>query len=298
MPTSLALNAWARASSHDPMSSINPLADANWDRSAGEYDRFEKRWHYYGRVAERLVGHLGIGADSRVLELASGTGACTLLLSRLCPEGGVVCVERSRAMVAIAKGNARAAGLENVTFLQGDARELPGLVAGMERFAFAVCNSAFWQFPEPEGVAGAVERSLSPGGLFAFNIPSLFSFTTERRAFRSTVDRILEEHGLDRSRFWRVRRRKDFRALLEGAGFEVIEDSRYYVRIGPEQAREWRRIPVFARRWGNFDGLPREASAEILEAVKEARLGDRERRSKWRMLVGRKPKSARSPSVK
>ncbi len=129
------------------MSSINPLAGADWDRSAGQYDRFEKTWRYYTRVGEKLVRPLGIRADSTVLELASGTGACTVLLSRLCRDGKVVCVERSPAMIEIARENMKAAKRANVTFEQGDVGRLLELVGG-RRFEFAVCSAAFWQFAE------------------------------------------------------------------------------------------------------------------------------------------------------
>jgi len=280
------------------MSSINPMADANWEGSAGQYDAFEKKWHYYARVAERLLAPLEIKPGSRALELASGTGACTSLLSRLCGDGEVVSVERSPAMVAMARGNMEASGLENVAFVNGDVAHLSALVAGMERFDYAVCNSAFWQFPEPEAVARAVAGALKPGGRFAFNIPALVSFRRERGALRATVNGILEKHGIDSRKFWRVRRRLDFRAILEGAGLEVLRDTHYYVGMTAAQGREWRRIPVFSRRWGNYSSLPPEVSAEVLEAVRKARPRDRDRRSRWRMIVAGRSSGRRPLSVK
>ncbi len=140
---------------------------------------------------------------------------------------------------------------------------------------------------------------LAPGGSFAFNLPSLFSFTNERAAFRATVNRILDRRGIERSSFWEIRERRDFPALLTGAGLEVTRDGSYLVAISPRQAKEWRRIPVFARRWGNFAGLPPDVSAEILEAVKRRALrGERNRRSRWRVVVGRKPSEESSSPVK
>lgn len=270
------------------MTSINPLAHANWEGSAKQYDAFESRWHYYEKVAEKLVAPLGIKPDAAVLELASGTGACTLLLSRLCPSGRVVCVEKSPTMVALARKNMKAAKRDNVTFLLGEVERLQAVV-GKERFDFVVCNSAFWQFKESDKVAAAVSRLLAAGGSFAFNIPSLYSFTRERLAYRNAIERILDEHGIDHSGFWHVREQLDFVGLLKWAGFDAVEEQRYYVTISAAQAEQWRKIPVFARRWGNFAILPREVAAEILEAVQEMKLEDqKERRSEWRLVVARK----------
>lgn len=272
------------------MSSIAALGRADWDSSARDYDRFEKRWHYYSRVAEGLVRPLGIERRSRVLELASGTGACTLVISRLCPLGKVVCVERSAAMVEIAQKNMKSARRENVSFVQGDVNRLEELL-GDEKFDYAVCNAAFWQFPDVGRVEEAVRKSLTPGGIFAFNLPSLFSLNKEQLAYRDTVNEILGKHGIDRRKFWRVRKRMDYRASLGRAGFTVVEDAYYFVTVQAREMREWRNIPVFARRWGNFAGLPSDVSSEIFSAIRKKRRllwpEDKGRRSRWRIIVSR-----------
>lgn len=279
------------------VTSFNPFVGADWEGSAREYDAFERKWGHYGRVAEKLVAPLGVRPDSRVLELASGSGACTKVLLRLCPRGAVVCVERSAAMVALAKGNLGGMG-GNLVLVHGDAADVSQLVRGYERFDFAVCNGAFWQFREPERVAESVIDRLVPGGVFAFNIPSLVGFTAQRRAYRATVDAILERRGLDNREFWKVRRRRDFAGVLEEAGFEVTRNARYSVPMYPGLEGDWRRIPVFERRWGNFRGLPEEVSSEILAAAAKVPVKLRERRSWWRLFVGRKPNRVASPSVK
>jgi ubiquinone/menaquinone biosynthesis C-methylase UbiE len=270
------------------LSSKSPPAPTDWDGSARAYDRFERRWHYYSRVAEGLVAPLGIERGSRVLELACGTGACTLVLSGRCPSGEVVCVERSAPMMDIARKNVKSAGRENVSFVQGDVNRLPELLAGEARFDFAVCNSAFWQFPKSVQVGEAVRRSLRPGGIFAFNLPSLFSLTRERRLYRDAMDEILGKHGIDRRKFWRRRKREDYHASLDRAGFTVVKDAHYDVVVQAREMMEWRSIPIFARRWGNFDALPADVSAEISSTIRKRRLlwpDDTGRRSRWRMIV-------------
>jgi ubiquinone/menaquinone biosynthesis C-methylase UbiE len=272
------------------VSSINPLTGANWDQSADDYDRFEKKWHYYARVAEGMLQRLSIGRESSVLELAAGTGACSELLSGICSKGEVVCVERSSEMSRILEANLTAAGRTNVEVLWGDVKNLHSLIAG-RKFDAAVCNSAFWQFSQAELVASRVRHALRPGGVFAFNLPSLYSFGRERQELRSTVNKILLRHGVEVSAFWRERKRVDHIALMKRAGFEVVTDDHYYVRTRAREMSEWRNIPVFAKRWGNFADLPENVAKEIIDAVREKRRElwpkDEGRRSVWRVIVGR-----------
>ena len=138
---------------------MNRARPETWGESAEQYDAFEKKWHFYGTVADALLHQLPLKSDSRVLELACGTGVCTLKAANLVPNGSVIALDFSRAMLATARKNAAAAGVSNVTFVQGDASQVSELLSG-RRFDFVVCNSAFWHFPEPEKVLAGV-RELS-----------------------------------------------------------------------------------------------------------------------------------------
>ena len=191
-------------------------------------------------------------------------------------------------MMDLARKNVKSAGRENVSFVQGDVSRLAELLAGEAKFDFAVCNSAFWQFPKSVQVGEAVRKSLRPGGTFGFNLPSLFSLTRERRLYRDAVNEILGEHGIDARKFWRRRKREDYHASLERAGFTVVKDTHYNVVVQAREMMEWRNIPIFARRWGNFAALPADVSAEISNAIRKRRLlwpDDTGRRSRWRMIM-------------
>ena len=71
------------------------LPDA-WNNSARQYDSYEKKWHFYGSVADAMIRQLPIKEDSRVLELACGTGACTLKLAKIARTGKVVALDTLR----------------------------------------------------------------------------------------------------------------------------------------------------------------------------------------------------------
>jgi len=270
-------------------SSRSSAPKATWDSSAREYDRFEKKWHYYARVAEGLVRPLGIRRDSRVLELAGGTGACTLVIARRCPLGELVSVERSAEMIRIAQANAKSAGISNVTLLHGDVSDLSSLLAGKTGFEFAVCNSAFWQFPEPGAVIDTVRESLGPGGLFAFNIPSWFRSEKEVRESRRKIAAILTRHGVDPSTFWPRRRHVDYPSQLVKCGMGVIKDTKYRIEMDVKEAEEWRRIPVFAERWGSFRGVSAATAKKIRNEVRRLDLNPRPANSRlrrsWRLLI-------------
>jgi ubiquinone/menaquinone biosynthesis C-methylase UbiE len=137
-----------------------------WNDSARQYDAFEKRWNFYGAVADAMISQLQIKEDSRVLELACGTGACTLKLANIARSGKVVALDFSEGMLSVARENAAAAGASNVTFVHGDAGDVSRLLAG-QKFDFAVCNSAFWHFPEPEKVLAGLRELLTESGEFA-----------------------------------------------------------------------------------------------------------------------------------
>jgi len=255
------------------------------------YDQFERKWRYYARVAEGLVRPLRIRRDSRVLELASGTGACSSVIASRCPAGEVVCIERSEAMIRFARANLKSAGLENVSFEEGDVTRLSELVKGMARFDFAVCNSAFWQFPEPRAVINALKRSLNPRGLFAFNIPFWYRSEKERQAYRKKIDEILSNHDVDPSKFWNRRQPTDYRALLRSSRMKIVRDASYAVVMRAQEREEWRRIPVFARRWGNSKDIPESVAAEIRREVRRMNLmpwpANSASRRRWHLLIAR-----------
>jgi len=258
-----------------------------WDRSARAYDRFEGRWHYYGRVAEKLLRPLKLEPDSRVLELAGGTGACTVLLSRRCPVGMVVCVDGSSEMLQIAKKNLEGAGSRNVVFVRGDVAHLSMLVEGP--FDFVVCNSAFWQFADLRSVLESVRGALKPGGTLAFNMPQWFRTKRERLAYRKTVEGVLLRHKIDPSKFWAGRRPPAYAALLKRSGFVVTRNTHYWVELREKEREDWKRIPVFAGRPRNYSEVPAKVSVEIRRELEKRRRmpwpkGSAQRR-RWRRIV-------------
>jgi arsenite methyltransferase len=115
-------------------------------------------------LTERLGVLLGLGAGSRVLDLAAGRGASALHLARVfgCQ---VVGVDFSGRNVALAQQTAARDGLaDRVRFSVGDAERLSGFADG--RFDAVVCECAYCTFPDKAAAAREVARVLRPGGAF------------------------------------------------------------------------------------------------------------------------------------
>jgi ubiquinone/menaquinone biosynthesis C-methylase UbiE len=113
------------------------------------------------RLTERLGELLGLGARSRVLDIASGTGASALFLAeRVGCE--VVGVDYGSHNVEQSHEAATARGLDKrVSFRTGDAERLPFPDAS---FDAVICECAFCTFPDKTAAAHEFARVLRSGG--------------------------------------------------------------------------------------------------------------------------------------
>jgi ubiquinone/menaquinone biosynthesis C-methylase UbiE len=108
-------------------------------------------------LTERLGQLLGLGPDSRVLDVASGPGTSALFLARRfgCQ---VVGVDYSARNVELARPTDR------VQFVQADAEHL--VTFDDATFDAVVCECAFCTFPDKPAAAREIARVLRPGGRF------------------------------------------------------------------------------------------------------------------------------------
>ncbi len=111
----------------------------------------------YTSWAKLASGQLSEG--SNVLEVAPGPGYLSIELARL-GAYRVVGLDISKTFVDIASKNAREANVK-VEFHQGDAAHMP---FSDGTFDFAICTSAFKNFPDPTRVLDEVFRVLGPRG--------------------------------------------------------------------------------------------------------------------------------------
>lgn len=106
-------------------------------------------------VPENFTGDL--------LEVPVGTGVLTMPVYRDLPEARITCLDYSADMMRAAKQKADAAGIKNITFLQGDVGALP---FADESFDVVLSLNGFHAFPDKEAAYRETFRVLKPGGAF------------------------------------------------------------------------------------------------------------------------------------
>jgi SAM-dependent methyltransferase len=133
---------------------INPN-QALWEK--GDFTRIAATMRESG---EALVARLGITVGSRVLDLGCGDGTTALPAARLGAD--VLGVDIARNLVAAATARAKAEGLRNCRFQEGDATDLSGLTAGTFDHVVSIFGAMF--APRPFDVAKQMVRVTRPGG--------------------------------------------------------------------------------------------------------------------------------------
>lgn len=113
-------------------------------------------------LTEHLGRRLGLSAQMRVLDVASGRGASAVHLAQTF-DCHVIGVDFGGESIESARAAARAAGVDHlVHFAQGDAEALP---YGAEEFDAVLCECAFCTFPDKDIAAREFARVLRPGGM-------------------------------------------------------------------------------------------------------------------------------------
>jgi ubiquinone/menaquinone biosynthesis C-methylase UbiE len=133
---------------------MNPN-QALWEK--GDFTRIASTMRESG---EALVASLGIAAGSKVLDLGCGDGTTALPAARLGAD--VLGIDIARNLVDAGNERARAEGLRNCRFQQGDATNLSEL--GNGRFDLVVSIFGAMFAPRPFDVAKEMVRVTRRGG--------------------------------------------------------------------------------------------------------------------------------------
>ena len=112
--------------------------------------------------AASLVEKAGIGAGTRVLDVACGTGAASRAAARA--GGEVVGVDLGEPTLAVARSFPAEEGTTAIDYRQGDATALP---VEDDAFDVAMCQQGLQFFPEKEAALREMRRALVAGGRLA-----------------------------------------------------------------------------------------------------------------------------------
>jgi SAM-dependent methyltransferase len=194
---------------------------------SGVVPRIYERWWrpMLGRVAKGVLGPgweeekriarllLGLAPGDGVLDVACGTGPFTRDFARAVgPAGLVVGIDVSETMLSRAARDTRAAGLDQVAFVRGDASELP---FRDRTFDAVCCFAALHLFADPARALDRMTAVLDSGGRIAI-FTSAYGHTVALRTFQRVVQarsgmRMFEQDeivaALERRGFVEVRQR-------------------------------------------------------------------------------------------
>ena len=129
-----------------------------WTEQADRYDRASRR------VWKRFVDAELVGRSDRVLDVGCGTGGPTRDIARVATDGEVTGIDLSTRMLELARRRSADEGLDNVTFVRGDAQVFP-----FEPHVLDVVMSSFGMmfFNDPVAAFTNVGGGLHPGGTLA-----------------------------------------------------------------------------------------------------------------------------------
>ncbi len=108
---------------------------------------------------DALAGRVGLDGNQRVIDVGCGTGQLAIPLAR--HASTVIAIDPVADMLAEGRQAARAAGADNITWLQGDSRQLAELVAPG---ALVACFAASFHWTDRPAVARVLHGLLAPGG--------------------------------------------------------------------------------------------------------------------------------------
>jgi SAM-dependent methyltransferase len=171
--------------------------------------------------SEALLASLGCGnptgvaelrAGERVLDLGSGGGIDVILSARRVGESGKVYgLDFVDDMLALARRNAREAGVGNVEFLKGTIESVP---LPAESVDVVISNCVINLSLDKRGVIAEIHRVLAPGGRVAVSdVVAEDRLTVEDRGERGGFSECIAGALAER----------EYRTLLAEAGFTDIE---------------------------------------------------------------------------
>jgi SAM-dependent methyltransferase len=141
------------------------------DTTTEQWQAAAEAWHRWGPTLARWLGPstetmldmAGVGAGSRVLDVAAGAGEQTLVAAkRVGPDGYVLATDISSNILEFAAGEAANAGLKNVETRVMDGESMDELDG--DSFDAVISRVGLIYFPDQQKALTGMRRVLKPGG--------------------------------------------------------------------------------------------------------------------------------------
>ncbi len=237
-----------------------------WEQAAAGWGKRADRVRDWGMpVSVTMVDALALQPGDTVLELAAGPGDTGFMAAELIQPGGkLICSDGAEAMVEIARGRARALGVNNAEFRQLELEWIDLEAASVDA---VLCRWGIMLIVDPAAAAGEIRRVLRPSGRAAFAVWD----RPERNPWATIPGRALIELGHSEPPepgapgMFTLGDDGALAALLESAGFtEVtvrpVAVERHYEELDRYIEETVDMSPIFSTTF-------KELSAEAQEAV-------------------------------
>jgi SAM-dependent methyltransferase len=132
---------------------------AHWIAHQAGYDRM------HAPFTAMILGAAGLRPGGNVLDVGCGCGGTTLAAAPLIAPGQATGLDLSAPMLARARADAEAAGLDNVVFVQGDAQVHP---LGPARFDAVLSRFGVMFFNDPVAAFANIRSATRPAGQLIF----------------------------------------------------------------------------------------------------------------------------------
>ena len=151
-----------------------------WQKAAPAWHRWGPKLEtWLGPATELMLDLAQIGPRSHVLDVAAGAGGQTLAAARrVGADGGVLATDISPALLEFADGEAKRAGLANVTTREMDGEHLD---VEPESFDAVISRVGLIYFPDQQAALRSMRNALREGGRVAAIVYS----TPDRNRFFS-----------------------------------------------------------------------------------------------------------------
>ena len=166
--------------------STSTFASYAFGHSENETRRLQAQSRLFNPATRRLLEDAGLAPGMRVLDVGSGAGDVAMLASDLVgPRGEVVGIDSNPLILETARKRAAAAGLENVTFIEGDiTKAVPD-----GPFDAAVGRCVLFFVADQAAALRRIVDTVRPGGIVAFHEPGNASLRPDSRPPSPLLDR-------------------------------------------------------------------------------------------------------------
>jgi len=231
-----------------------------FDAIAHGYDNPATR--FFPFTADRLVNYVKPRSGTRVLDVATGTGAVAVPFAQAVGPGGgrVTAIDLSAGMLDRAEINIRKMALDNVDFHEMDAEHLDFRA---DYFHYLVCSYGLFFLPDMSAALREWVRVLRPGGKLAFTcfektafLPMLDDFVDRLKNFGVQLP-----EGPFGSR--RITSLDHCRELLSEAGLVDVDAECIQVGYHLGDENEWWEVVSNTAMRALFDQVPDERKADF-----------------------------------